>query len=382
VEAAFLKEVNTQVSYLYGFARQVNELDFAISLAGEFRGAQDAGWSTTITASEVYQELIDLVGQRRSLSKTGIRFVLMLYCQLAEAGGFYESMKNIMGVIALEPYVLWPFKDLVRIRKEHGRVIGPNANATFRDLATTAKAIGLSRLSALLEEVFRDDIRNGIAHADYVLWDDGLRLPKRNGGYATKLSFKEVEVAVNRAIGFFNIVNESNRASIASFNPPKTIVGKFSANFPQPWTVSADARTGAFKISGSSGGPVVTPEYQRQTEITSRLGGKVMALYRTEPNTTVDLMEQYVNNAGFDPHVAVLNQRTFTDLLADVEKLGLWDTRFSHESGTGVLMASPWGFCWLEDRSHFDAILPAPIVEFEFDSTHEKSTEQSEGPVR
>jgi hypothetical protein len=54
VEAAFLKEVNTQVSYLYGFARQVNELDFAVSLAGEFRGAQDAGWSTTITASEVY----------------------------------------------------------------------------------------------------------------------------------------------------------------------------------------------------------------------------------------------------------------------------------------------------------------------------------------
>jgi hypothetical protein len=106
----------------------------------------------------------------------------MLYCQLAEAGGVYETLKNIMGVVTLKPYLLWPFQDLVRVKKESRRVIGPNANATFRDLAMTSKELGLSRLSLLLEQTFRDDIRNGIYHADYVIWDDGLRLRNRNGG--------------------------------------------------------------------------------------------------------------------------------------------------------------------------------------------------------
>ena len=120
----------------------------------------------------------------------------MLYCQLAEAGGAYEALKNIMGVFALKPYLLWPFKDLVRVKKSPDRVIGPNANATFRDLANTAREIGFVRLSELLELAFRDDVRNGVSHADYVIWNDGLRLPMRNGGYGARLSFRELDEAI------------------------------------------------------------------------------------------------------------------------------------------------------------------------------------------
>ncbi len=50
--ANYLIELNAQLSHLYSFARQTNELDFAASLGGEFRGLQDAGWATTITANE------------------------------------------------------------------------------------------------------------------------------------------------------------------------------------------------------------------------------------------------------------------------------------------------------------------------------------------
>jgi hypothetical protein len=55
----YLIELNEHLSHLYAFARQMNELDFAMSLAGEFRGAQDPGWATTITAHEVYRELTE-----------------------------------------------------------------------------------------------------------------------------------------------------------------------------------------------------------------------------------------------------------------------------------------------------------------------------------
>lgn len=137
----YLAQLNTHLSHLCAFARQMNELDFAASLGGEFRGSQDAGWATTITAYEVFEEFNALANRREPLSKAEYRVLLMLYCQLW-----------------LERY-------------------DPH-------LATTAKDIGLSRLASLLELAFRDHIRNGMYHADYVIWNDGLRLRKRNGGVA------------------------------------------------------------------------------------------------------------------------------------------------------------------------------------------------------
>ena len=62
----YLSNLITHLSYLYAFAKQVNELDFAVSLNGEFRGMQDAGWSTAITAYEVFEELSSYAQRRNS----------------------------------------------------------------------------------------------------------------------------------------------------------------------------------------------------------------------------------------------------------------------------------------------------------------------------
>ncbi|MBZ0162886.1 MAG: hypothetical protein K8H74_09260 [Notoacmeibacter sp.] len=116
----------------------MSELDFAGSLSGEFRGMQDAGWSTTITAEQVFEELNERLAAGPVKSLADMRIILLLYSQLSEAGGVYENLKNMMGIVENAPYSLWPFRDLVRVRKNPNRVIGPNANATFRDLATHA----------------------------------------------------------------------------------------------------------------------------------------------------------------------------------------------------------------------------------------------------
>ncbi|MFZ5738633.1 MAG: hypothetical protein ACOY6K_17360 [Pseudomonadota bacterium] len=363
----YLCELNSHLSYLYTFARQINELDFAASLSGEFRGDQDAGWSTTITAHEVFDELITYTNNKTAKTKAELRIILMLYCQLAEAGGVYETIKNIMGVVSLKPYLLWPFKDLVRVKKEPRRVIGPNANATFRDLATTAKAIGLSRLSLLLEEVFRDDIRNSIYHADYVIWNDGLRLRNRNGGYASKLSFEEVSDAITRSIGFFQVMNWLTDASIKSFNPAKEIVGRFSENFPMPWTVAFDPEIGTFGISGSSPGPATTPEYERQIEINGRLGGKVLATFSAmHSSPSYECICEHIQKAGFEPNNVVMAHSELDSLVRDIDRLNLWDRRKPHSVGADVLLASPWGFRWLRSSTDFDLVLGKPIVEFDF----------------
>jgi hypothetical protein len=65
----FASQLNEHLSHLYAFARQINELDFAASLGGEFRGMQDAGWATTITAREVFSELSAFSDQKEPYSK-------------------------------------------------------------------------------------------------------------------------------------------------------------------------------------------------------------------------------------------------------------------------------------------------------------------------
>jgi hypothetical protein len=199
----YADELDKHLSHLVGAARQVNELDLASSLFEEFRGMQDAGWSTAATAREVFDEMVALAHLEK-ISKAQYRQLLSLYAQLAEAGGVYEGLKNVIGVIELKPYSMWPFQPLVRVRQAPKRIIGPNANAMFRDLATSARNIGMNRLSELLELAFRDDIRNGIAHADYILWEDGIRLPRRNGGHADVVPYSEATDAINLVWCSFN----------------------------------------------------------------------------------------------------------------------------------------------------------------------------------
>ncbi|TPM02798.1 hypothetical protein FJ960_16645 [Mesorhizobium sp. B2-3-11] len=364
-EKRYLTELATEISRLYGFARQMNEMDFAASLGGEFRGMQDAGWSTQITAADVRQELETYLTRDRQLTTAEYRIVLLLYCQLAEAGGVYESIKNVMRVITAVPYNLWPFRELVRVRKQPAAIIGPNANKTFRDLADTARAIGMPRLAKLLANAFRDDIRNGIAHADYVIWSDGLRLRHRNGGNVYTISHEDVLSAVVRGIAFFDILQDHNRTAMGFYNPPKEIVGKFSGNFPMPWTVHSDPVTGTFSISGSSPGPVTTPAYLRQVEITGRLGGKVLAAFPRQGNSDDEITINGIEAAGYEPHVVSLDPNGFDDLLKQVEHHAMQDDRQTTENG--LLIASPFGFVQLADSSALDDLLPTPITEVLFD---------------
>ena len=83
----YLTALNAHLTHLYAFSRQINELDFAAALSPKFRGMQDAGWNTTITAHEVFEEVNAYLQKGTQLSKAELRIVLMLYCQLAEAAG-------------------------------------------------------------------------------------------------------------------------------------------------------------------------------------------------------------------------------------------------------------------------------------------------------
>lgn len=357
---AYLRALNTQLTYLFAFAGRINEIDTAAATSAEFRGMQDAGWNTAATAYEVFGELKALGCKGEPLSRAELRQVLCLYAQLAEAGGVYEGVQNTMMIAQLKPWNMWPFQDLVRVRQQPRAVIGPNANAIFRRLAETATAIGMPGLSRVFELTFRDDVRNAIAHADYIMVQDGLRLRRRNGGQPIVVSRAEILAALQIAIWFFELLNEFQQRVLESYRPARTVIGRFSANPPMPWTVEL-SDDGAFSISGDAPGPQVDAAYQRQSRINDRLGGKMVAAYlRPGLNMAPDLLTA-TTTAGFEPLVVALaNAEQFDGLTAEIEEHGLWDPEpeaVVHAAGT--LMATPFGFRWIASGEAFAAWLPA-----------------------
>src|SRR5688572_4885959 len=141
----FFEKTKRAVRDLFDRARSKNEIDFAFSLNPEFRGEQDAGWSTAEDADLAFTEYLAFVNER-PLTSLKARVALAFYCHLAEASGYYEIPKNMLRVVDGRPYSLWPFQDLVEQHKRTGAVIAPNANKVLRDLAGHAAALGLGNV--------------------------------------------------------------------------------------------------------------------------------------------------------------------------------------------------------------------------------------------
>lgn len=355
----YINSLNRQLSYLIAFTRSINELDMAGALFQESRGAQDHGWTTTITAYEVFGEMRELGAKKEPLSKAEYRQFLCLYVHLAEAGGIYEVLLNLMGVIQLKPYNLWPFQDLVKVKQVSRRIIGPNANAIFRKLAETATAIGMNKLASLLEITFRDDIRNGISHADYIIWEDGLRLRRRNGGGATLITNNDVFKAFKIGMMFFELFDGLQREARQSFKPARDIIGRFSENQPMLHTVELH-ENGSFSISTSSPAAQTDAAYDRQKRINDRLGGCVFAAYVIQSTENVLQLLEEVLQAGFDvPLIILQTGDKMFELEKEVNERGLWVDNLAEEfKRDGLLIASPFGFYKCLSIASFESFLP------------------------
>ena len=356
---AYIRALNTQLTYLFSYTRKINEIDTFAALLLESRGAQDAGWNTVATAYEVFHELKALGSKNEPLTQAEFRQMLCLYAQLAEAGGVYEGLLNTMRVAQLKPYNLWPFQDLVRVRKTPRAVIGPNANAMFRHLAEIATAIGMTGLARLLEVTFRDDIRNAMAHADYILVSDGLRLRRRNGGQSMLVSYTEIETAVQIAIHFFQHLHDFREETAASFRPARTIVGRFSANPPMPWKLEL-TDNGRLSISTDAAGPQGDTAFERQKRINDRLGGHMVTGYIGPGLDVPPVLLTEISTIGFEVLIVSFEHAAqFTAIVSEVDEHELWDSAPVTESEDhALLMATPLGFRWISTGAAFQAWLP------------------------
>ena len=174
----FSEKCNAAFMQLFELAKHKEEVQYAMALSPEMRGSQDTGWNTAHEASRTLEDYLKLLEIAQADTSIRVRVGLSLYCHLSEASGFYEVPKNMMRIASGEVYNLWPFRGLSEHHKTTGELIAPNATKIMKDLLGHATELQLNEFCDVIMDVFDLDLRNGYAHADYVIWDDGIRLPR------------------------------------------------------------------------------------------------------------------------------------------------------------------------------------------------------------
>ena len=243
---AFFEKAERSLRELFDRAQAAHELHFAMALMPEFRGEQDAGWSTAGESVRAYDEFAELV---RSLPKTParVRVVLAFYMHVAEGAGFYEIPKKLLLTIEGRGNNMWPFQNLVERHRASGEIIAPNANQIMKDLIGHASELGLTELAEVFRDAFDPGVRNAVAHADYIIWPDGLRLRRRNGGWPREIPWKDFTSLADRVLNLFAFIRHLSDEYVHSYETPKTIRSRMNKNEPlTDYTIYYQPTTGAF----------------------------------------------------------------------------------------------------------------------------------------
>ena len=243
---AFFEKAERVLRDLFDRAKAAHELHFAMALMPEFRGEQDAGWSTADESVRAYDEFAELV---RSLPKTParVRVVLAFYMHVAEGAGFYELPKKLLLTIEGRGNNMWPFQNLVERHRASGEIIAPNANQIMKDLIGHASELGLTELAEVFRDAFDPGVRNAVAHADYIIWPDGLRLRRRNGGWPREIPWKDFTSLADRGLNLFAFIRHLSDEYVHSYETPKTIRSRMKNNEPlTDYTIYYQPVTGAF----------------------------------------------------------------------------------------------------------------------------------------
>jgi len=245
----FYEKAEAAFKELFEAAKAKNELQFAFSLTPEFRGSQGPGWNTAIETQRAFDEYHKFI-QQGGNTPIQVRVALGFYSHISEASGFYEIPKNMLRVADGHQYNLWPFMHLVKTHADSGARIAPNSNKVVKDLVGHSDSIGLHSLAEVFRDAFDSDLRNGYAHADYVLWQDGIHLPRRNGGYPKVIEWIEFNQIFERGINFYLILRSVVDEYVKSYNPAKRVRAALNPGEPEfLWTIEYDPKQSSFSIS-------------------------------------------------------------------------------------------------------------------------------------
>lgn len=241
----FLKKAEAAFRNLFLEAKQKDELHFAFSLSPEFRPYKI---NTALDAQKAFDDYIKFL-QENEKSPIHARIALALYSHISEASGFWEVPKNLLNIVDGNKYSFMPFFDLVKKYGSAEGSIAPNANKVMRSLMKYSQELGYQELAEVFRDAFDADLRNGYAHADYALLDNGICVGSR---YKREriISWDEFNELLNKAVNFYMVFMSVLSENLQNYSETKIIKGFLTDKEPEStWEVHYEEGAG-FTITG------------------------------------------------------------------------------------------------------------------------------------
>lgn len=249
IEAFRMKAV-TALDGLFEAAKAANELHYAMALMAEFRGMGGGRWNTAEDAVNAYDACKNLIETLDEDEPARIRVILGFYLHVAEAVGLYEVPERMMLTVEGKGNNFRPFQRLVKKHMKTGKAISPGANAVMKVLMGHAYNLGLHDLSDTFKEAFDGDLRNSIAHADYTLVREGMRLRRRYGEDEREISWAEFDKIIVKGLNFFGYIRDLIKLHIETYDPPRTIQAQLHEREPlTAWTIFYGPVSGKFGVT-------------------------------------------------------------------------------------------------------------------------------------
>jgi len=265
-QSNFLEKARAALEHLFESARTKNELNFALSLAPEFKAYT---LTSAIDAQRAYREYGDFL-QLEQFKGQGIavRVAMALYCHTAEAAGLWGVPMCQLLVLSGENYTTSPFNYLVAKHKATGQTIAPNANKVMRALADESSAQGMDALAEVFRDAFDPDLRNGFAHADYALSTEGVHVRGRHD-QARIIGWPEFHALLNDGIGLLDVLKDVIKQYEIFYQTPRIVAGTTHPEDPiGHWMIYSDPVLRTMTVSGGAGWTPekLTEKFERESQ--------------------------------------------------------------------------------------------------------------------
>lgn len=167
-------------------------------------GWMSQDWDPFVESQEAFEDYDWLLEKARS-ERTPFaawRIALLTYCHAVEMTVPHVLLANLLRIVAREPYVIYPFADLVRRRKKDPLTsIPPSATTKIKRIRSLANNAGEPKLVEILDSFFDDQVRNAFSHSDYVLTESGFRWTE--SGPASEIPLDKLTMMVETCFAFY-----------------------------------------------------------------------------------------------------------------------------------------------------------------------------------
>jgi hypothetical protein len=166
-------------------------------------GMQDAGWDPFEESTQASDDLNWLLTKAHERSpKAAWRIALLYYCQLVEMSAAHDILANLLRILNNEPFIIQPFHDKVRRKKNSlWDRTPPSATTKFKRIREFAEKASEHKLVTLVDDFFDDEVRNAFSHSDYIITEDQFRVTE--SGFGKVLGLAQLSETINLAFDFY-----------------------------------------------------------------------------------------------------------------------------------------------------------------------------------